>query len=91
MKIVSVEAFLLNCGTSAWRPIVCRVNTDEGISGYGEASVGFDTGAPAAYAMIQDIAPLVIGMDAMAHEAVWDRLFQTTFWAQGEGPSSFPP
>lgn len=89
MKIVSVEAFLLNCGTSAWRPIVCRVNTDEGISGYGEASVGFDTGAPAAYAMIQDIAPLVIGMDAMAHEAVWDRLFQTTFWAQGGGTIVF--
>ena len=72
MKITSVDVFLLNCGTDSWRPIVCRVNTDEGISGYGEASVGFDTGAPAAYAMIADVAPLVIGMDAMAHEAGYD-------------------
>ena len=89
MKITSVDVFLLNCGTSAWRPIVCRVNTDEGISGFGEASVGFDTGAPAAYAMIADIAPLVIGMDAMAHEAVWDKLYRTTFWAQAGGTILF--
>lgn len=85
MKIVSVDVFLLNCGTKDWRPIVCRVNTDEGISGFGEASVGFDSGAPASYAMICDIAPLIIGMDAMAHEAVWDRLFRQTFWAQSGG------
>ncbi len=85
MKIVSVDVFLLDCGTTDWRPIVCRVNTDEGISGYGEASVGFDSGAPAAYAMIRDIAPLVIGMDPMAHEAVWDKLFRQTFWAQAGG------
>lgn len=89
MKITSVDVFLLNCGTDSWRPIVCRVNTDEGISGYGEASVGFDTGAPAAYAMIADVAPLVIGMDAMAHEAVWDKLYRTTFWAQAGGTILF--
>lgn len=89
MKIVSVDVFLLNCGTTAWRPIVCRVNTDEGISGWGEASVGFDSGAPAAYAMIKDIAPLIIGMDAMAHEAVWDKLFKNTFWAQAGGTIIF--
>ena len=89
MKIVSVDVFLLNCGTTAWRPIVCRVNTDEGISGWGEASVGFDSGAPAAYAMIKDIAPMIIGMDAMAHEAVWDKLFKNTFWAQAGGTIIF--
>ena len=44
MKIVSVDIFLLDGGSPGWRPIVCRVNTDEGVSGYGEASVGFDTG-----------------------------------------------
>lgn len=89
MRIESIDVFLLDCGTSSWRPIVCRVNTDEGISGYGEASVGFDSGAPAAYSMIQDIAPLVIGQDAMAHEAVWDKLFRETFWAQAGGTVMF--
>ena len=43
MKITSVNVYLLDGGSPGWRPIVCRVNTDEGIYGYGEASVGFDT------------------------------------------------
>ena len=60
MKIVSVDIFLLDGGSPGWRPIVCRVNTDEGVSGYGEASVGFDTGASASYSMIKEVAPFVI-------------------------------
>ena len=52
MKIKSIDVFLLDGGSPGWRPIVCRVNTDEGIYGYGEASVGFDTGASASYRMI---------------------------------------
>ena len=36
MKITSIDAILLDTGTSR-RPIVCRVNTDKGIYGYGEA------------------------------------------------------
>ncbi len=85
MVITSVDVYLLDCGTTSWRPIVCRVNTDEGISGFGEASIGFDSGAPAAYAMIKDIAPLIIGMDPMAHEVVFDKLFCQTFWGQTAG------
>ena len=73
MKIVSVDIFLLDGGSPGWRPIVCRVNTDEGVSGYGEASVGFDTGASASYSMIKEVAPFVIGMDPMATEAVWNK------------------
>ncbi|MFR6218033.1 MAG: hypothetical protein ACLUKO_14155 [Enterocloster bolteae] len=43
MKIVSVDIFLLDGGSPGWEPI-CRVNTDEGVSGYGEASVGLIPG-----------------------------------------------
>jgi len=82
MKITSVDVYLLNCGTRDWRPIVCRVNTDEGIYGYGEASVGFDSGAPAAFEMICDLAPWVVGMDPMEHEVIWEKLFQKSFWGQ---------
>jgi galactonate dehydratase len=89
MKIVSVEVFLLDGGSPGWRPVVCRVNTDEGISGYGEASVGFDTGASASYAMIKEVAPFVIGMDPMATEAVWEKMYSQTFWAQGGGTIMF--
>lgn len=89
MKIVSVDVFLLDGGSPGWRPIVCRVNTDEGIYGYGEASVGFDTGASSSYAMIKEVAPFVIGMDPMATEAIWDKMYSQTFWAQGGGTIMF--
>ena len=89
MKIESVDVFLLDGGSPGWRPIVCRVNTDEGIFGYGEASVGFDTGASASYNMIKEVAPFVIGMDPMATEAIWDKMYTQTFWAQGGGTIMF--
>lgn len=89
MRIESIDVFLLDGGSPGWRPIVCRVNTDEGLFGYGEASVGFDTGASASYNMIKEVAPLVIGMDPMATEAVWERMYTQTFWAQGGGTVMF--
>ncbi len=44
MKITSVEIYLLDGGRPSWRPIVCRVNTDEGLYGYGKAAVAFNSG-----------------------------------------------
>ena len=89
MKITSVDVFLLDGGSPGWRPIVCRVNTDAGIYGYGEASVGFDTGASASYAMIKEVAPLIMGMDPFATEAIWNQMYTQTFWAQGGGTIMF--
>ena len=76
---------MLNGGRPGWRPVVCRVNTDEGLSGYGEASLGFDNGAEGAVGMLKEIAPLVIGMDPMGHEVVWDHMFSDSFWGQAGG------
>jgi L-alanine-DL-glutamate epimerase-like enolase superfamily enzyme len=89
MKIASVELYLLDGGRPGWRPIVCRVNTDEDLYGYGEASVGFDAGANGAFGMLREIAPMVVGMDPMAGEAVWDHMFSDSFWGQGGGAAVF--
>lgn len=89
MKIEQIEVFLLDGGSPGWRPIVCRVSTDEGIYGYGEASVGFDTGASASFNMIREVAPFVIGKDPTATEALWDTMYTQTFWAQGGGTVMF--
>lgn len=89
MKIERVEVFLLDGGSSGWRPIVCRIDTDEGIYGYGEASVGFDTGASASFNMLREVAPFVIGKDPIATEALWDTMYTQTFWAQGGGTIMF--
>lgn len=86
MKITSVDIMALerdpDCGN---RPIICRIHTDEGIFGYGEAAVAIGTGATAAFALMKDFAPMIIGMDAMYHEVIWEKLFKNSFWGQGNG------
>lgn len=89
MKIISIDLFMLDGGRPGWRPVVCRVNTDEGIYGYGEASVGFDAGAHGAFGMLREFAPLCIGMDPMANEQIWNHLFSDSFWGQGGGIAVF--
>ena len=89
MVIKNIELYLLDGGRPGWRPIVCKVNTDEGISGYGEASVGFDAGAMGSFGMLMELAPMCIGMDPMANEQIWDHLFHNSFWGQGGGVIAF--
>ncbi len=86
MKITSVDVIALEtdpgCGT---RCVFAQVNTDEGISGLGEAAVAICTGAPAVFELIRDLAPLVIGMDPEENEVIWEKLFKSSFWGQGNG------
>lgn len=55
--------------------LVVEVETDEGISGFGEALARY---APQAYAaLVQDqIAPRIIGADPFAVEALWQKMFR---------------
>lgn len=79
MKITSVDVFLLKAaGTSITaypiRPVICRVNTDEGISGFGEAGISTGIGENAAFGILKDMAPFIIGCDPMENEVLWERL-----------------
>ena len=85
MKITEVEIFLLDGGRPTWRPIVCRVHTDEGIYGCGEACLAFDEAAHGAFGMLREIAPMVLGRDPMDNEVLWDHMFHDSFWGQGGG------
>lgn len=78
MKITSVEVFL-------GYAINVRVNTDEGISGFGEAGLSYGNSREAAFGQCQDFAKLVIGMDPMNTEEIWDHLHRHTFWGMGGG------
>ena len=59
----------------AWSVILTEVRTDDGLVGYGEIH-----GAPATRICdwVARFGEIVQGMDALAHEAVWDRLFALT-------------
>ena len=89
MKITKVEVFEVQARRPEWRPVLCRIYTDEGIYGDGEAALAYCNGAPAAAGMIQDLASLIIGMDPLDNEVIWDKLYKCTFWGQNGGPVVF--
>ena len=71
MKITTIETFIVDAG---WRPwIFVKVETDEGITGYGECSDGRSPNGVAG--TIRDLAPLLIGKDPGAYEMrFWDMI-----------------
>lgn len=89
MKIVSVDIIdvknPLQSAVAKWRPIVVRINTDEGISGFGEVGMAYGVGASAGFGMAKDLAAIIIGMDPMQSEKIWDKMQKKTFWGQGGG------
>lgn len=89
MKIVSVDIIdvknPLQSAVAKWRPVVVRINTDEGISGFGEVGMAYGVGASAGFGMAKDLAKIIIGMDPMQTEKIWDKMQKKTFWGQGGG------
>ena len=71
MKITTIETFIVDAG---WRPwIFVKVETDEGITGYGECSDGRSPNGVTG--TIRDLAPLLIGKDPGAYEMrFWDMI-----------------
>lgn len=86
MKITKVDVLRLPGTFRGWTPILCRIYTDEGVYGDGEASLGFDSAKRAAFNMVQDFAECIIGMNPLDHEIIWDKLYRNTFWGQNGGP-----
>lgn len=84
MKITQIDAIVLDTSSDR-RPILARVTTDTGVYGYGEASVGFCAGAPAAQAMILEMGKYVLGMNPLHHEKIWSTMYDNSFWACGGG------
>jgi len=86
MKIKSVDVMMLQSESIRMsKPVLCRINTDEGIYGYGEAGATFLLGSESVFTMIQEMAPKIIGMDPMANEVIWSKLFDDCYWTKGNG------
>ncbi len=76
--------------SKAWSVILTEVKTDDGLVGYGEIH---GAPMPRICEWVATFAEIVHGMDALAHEAVWDRLFALTCPRPGaiEGKGNVPP
>ncbi|MCG8485732.1 MAG: mandelate racemase/muconate lactonizing enzyme family protein [Clostridia bacterium] len=104
MKITKVDVMMLKANKPApsnapgapvdwtnldWRPVVCRVYTDEGIYGDGEAAMAYGGAALGAFGMTQELSKLVVGLDPMKPELIWETIYKQTFWGQNGGPVFF--
>jgi L-alanine-DL-glutamate epimerase-like enolase superfamily enzyme len=87
MKITSIDVIRLATAKKAadMKPIIVRVNSDEGFYGLGEGGLAIMTGAGASFEYIKEFAQMIIGRDPMETEAIWERLHKGTFWAIGNG------
>ncbi|MGK9054618.1 mandelate racemase/muconate lactonizing enzyme family protein [Neorhizobium petrolearium] len=97
-KIKRVQAFALSCptpggavfavGRSAKRDMVLvRIETEDGIVGYGEAHHAQTPSTIAAF--INDaLGPSLAGMDAHETEAIWDRTYRRFIATHGPGAAA---
>lgn len=91
MKITKVEVFRLPTANSKQNsPIGCRVYTDTGLFGDGEAGMAYGIGGDAAFGMVVDLAQLVIGMNPLQTELIWETMYKKTFWGRTAVRLFFP-
>ncbi|MCR5229816.1 MAG: mandelate racemase/muconate lactonizing enzyme family protein [Solobacterium sp.] len=88
MIITKVEVMKLHTGQH-FTPVVCRIYTDEGIYGDGEAALAYGYSRNAAYGILKDFAPLILGRDPFDSEIIWNELFGNTFWGNNGGPVTY--
>ena len=76
--------------STAWNVILTEVRTDDGLIGYGEIH---GSPMPKICEWVARFGEIVRGMDALAHVAVWEKLFALTSPRPGgiEGRDGLPP
>ena len=90
MKVTKIEVFHVHKRKSTGqRPIIIKVDTDEGISGLGEVGLAYGAAGHAGAAVIKDLAQYVLGRDPFDTERVWNDFLTQTFWGQGGGTVLF--
>jgi galactonate dehydratase len=79
MKITDVGCLVCQAGSRNWTFV--KVNTDEGVSGVGEATLfGYEQPVIAA---VERFAHELVGEDPLRMEHHWQRLWRHTFWRGG--------
>lgn len=83
MRITKLDVMEVHADPSGfWRPVCIRIYTDEGLYGDGESCLCSTCLPHSIVGMVRELAPMLIGMDPMANEVIWEKLYKTTFWGQ---------
>lgn len=89
MKITKVDLIFCQPVEDGWRPSFCRIYTDEGIYGDGEVALPYGMAKEAAFNEMKDLAPMLIGMNPLEHEVIWQKLYRNSFFGLNGGPVVF--
>jgi galactonate dehydratase len=87
MRVRAVNVYLVAAGKL--HPVIVEVETEEGISGIGEAAIAYGIGGTAAAGMVKDLATRIVGQDPSRIEALWSEMYDHSFWAKGGGAIVF--
>jgi len=79
MKITNVKTFLMGVARQSW--LFVKIETDEGIHGWGEGSLEGQEQAVAA--AINDLSARIIGQDPTMIERHWQVMYRHGFWRGG--------
>ena len=89
MKITKIDLLFSDPVEDGWRPLFCRIYTDAGIYGDGEVALSYGDTLNAAFGILKDLAPMLIVMDPLDHEVIWQKLYRHCFFALNGGPLTF--
>jgi len=89
MKITKIDLLFSAPVEDGWRPSFCRIYTDEGIYGDGEIALSYGGVSRSAYSILIDLAELIVGMNPLDHEVIWQKLYRKCFFALNGGPIIF--
>jgi galactonate dehydratase len=79
MKITSITPFTVNARMRTW--VFVKVATDEGLIGWGEASLEWHTNG--VVGALRDLEPFVLGEDPMRVEHLFQQATRQPFWPKG--------
>ncbi|HEX3958994.1 MAG TPA: mandelate racemase/muconate lactonizing enzyme family protein [Trebonia sp.] len=94
MRVDGIEAIPLaytepNDNGSTRHLLLTRVTTDTGHVGWGEAVTMWPEATRSTAALVEGLAPLVIGREPSGHEAIWTALQEHTWWYGNGGIAAF--
>lgn len=82
MKITKIDLLYSDPVEDNWRPSFCRIYTDRGIYGDGEVALSYGGAKEAAFIEMKELAPMLIGMNPLEHEVIWQKLYRNSFFGK---------
>ena len=79
MKIAAISTRVVNAQMRNW--VFVKVETDEGLVGWGEASLEWKTRA--VVGCVEDLAPLILGQDPRRIEHLYQTMYRHSFFRMG--------